>query len=793
MTISSLDFLSPKITLNYKGNSSHSSRIGGLLSLCLFVLLFIIIFYYFWEIFHPTYFSSFISEINEETNEKIIQKMSYSEINHFIQIYSNTNNGNFGDIDNKNIIIYAVKDNKNNNYHNKNYFNLNLSNIEHWLYDRCDKIYDINGIFSEEVSKNRYNFASAICIRFYFNPIDKQYYEIGNDGFVEPFLETYDLNEKKYPYNIIIEKCINNTFINDIVGYKCNTQNEINHYLDIYNEIFIYISNNKVVPFKHKKPYEKYYYSISSTLHQMSYFKYNIFFLPLKIIKNKGTIMKSISEYNSYILNYHYNNERINNYEYQNLLGIFSLYLDNKILTYQILMLNILDVLSDIGGLVKISFFIFQTLNYFNHRYTIIENTKNIFSISSGIDSNVHSIKDLTFDIKQATSKNYKLKQYDSNCEISPNLRRIYSPASNKKKLLEGATLKSRYSCSKNNKDNKELCPINLNNSNKNNNSHFSKQNTITLKKKKIDKRQSYLSQGYRVKIKDQKDNSVYIKNKTFYDKESLQSNINNPYDNNSNYFVSKENFIKLDTFKNINNEISFFNRNRLSKKMNLNVPSTNNTKEKESKFFLFKKSKDTPKIRHKSINYTNEKKMFRNSFFNKNHLIPKAKNSSEIVNDSSNQILVNNKNLLISINNNYNKTHRFKFDDNCSKIEVLNNAYLINSTKNLNNYANIGNEVNNPLSKLILLIKNKLKADFSEVKEDLFYHKKIKYLEYFKSLFICYKKTENKIGLINDFRIKLLSEEHLYRNHINLYLIQKIFQIDEAYNLDVKELYINL
>jgi hypothetical protein len=229
---------------------------------------------------------------------------------------------------------------------------------------------------------------------------------------------------------------------------------------------------------------------------------------------------------------------------------------------------------------------------------------------------------------------------------------------------------------------------------------------------------------------------------------------------------------------------------------MNLNVPSTNSTKEKESKFFLFRRSKDTPKtpkISHKSINYTNGKKMLRNSFLNKNHLVPQAKNSSEIINDSSNQILVNNKNLLISINNNYNKTLKYKFDDNCSKIGQLNNTYLVNSTKNLNNYANIGNEVNNPLNKLILLIKNKLKADFSEMKEDLFYHKKIKYLDYFKSLFICYKKSENKIGLINNFRIKLLSEEHLYRNHINLYLIQKIFQIDEAYNLGVKELYINL
>ncbi len=290
MAFSSFDILSPKITLNYHGNNSHSSRIGGLLSLCLLVLLFIIIFYYLWEIFQPQYYSSFIYKDNI-INGKYDKKMSFSEINHFIQIYSHSNKGHFGDIDNKNIIIYAVKENAINNYHNKNYFNLNLSNIEHWLYDRCEKIYDINENFSNQFNNN-YNFSSAICIRFYYNPLDRKYYEIGYDGFIEPFIETYDINEKKYSYNIIIEKCINNTFINDIIGYKCNSQKDIDQYLDIYNEIFIYISDNKLVPFKNKKPFEKYYYSIHSTLHRMSYFKNNIFFWPLKITTKKGIVFK---------------------------------------------------------------------------------------------------------------------------------------------------------------------------------------------------------------------------------------------------------------------------------------------------------------------------------------------------------------------------------------------------------------------------------------------------------------------------------------------------------------------
>ena len=170
---------------------------------------------------------------------------------------------------------------------------------------------------------------------------------------------------------------------------------------------------------------------------------------------------------------------------------------------------------------------------------------------------------------------------------------------------------------------------------------------------------------------------------------------------------------------------------------------------------------------------------------------MPKEKISSEI-NDSSNQVLVKNRNILMAINNNYNKIHGFNCDENCSKIGELNNTYIINSSRYVNPYIN-NNENNNLLFNLISLIKNKLKIDLSDVKEDLNLYKKTQYLEFFKSLLLCWKKKDNKISLINDFRIKLLSEEHLYRNHINLYLMQKIFQLNEAYKFEIKETYNNL
>ena len=146
----------------------------------------------------------------------------------------------------------------------------------------------------------------------------------------------------------------------------------------------------------------------------------------------------------------------------------------------------------------------------------------------------------------------------------------------------------------------------------------------------------------------------------------------------------------------------------------------------------------------------------------------------------------MNNKNLLITIN--HNKTHKEK-----SRIE--NRLSLLNNINSeVQNSSNNLNAIENNIS-LKTLINNKLKLEMAEAKDDcnFNYEKKIRFSEFLKSLFVCNKKINDKIGLIHNFRIKILSEEHLYRNHINLYIIHKIFQIDEPYKFDIKELYNNL
>ena len=149
---------------------------------------------------------------------------------------------------------------------------------------------------------------------------------------------------------------------------------------------------------------------------------------------------------------------------------------------------------------------------------------------------------------------------------------------------------------------------------------------------------------------------------------------------------------------------------------------------------------------RHKSINYSNQKKILRNSIFSKN---PSTfKNSTELINDSSKQMLVKNKNLLLTFNQN----EQSKFDENNYRAGMANeNTEYANSTKNFQTLTL--NNVNSNIDINFLfksLIKNKLRMEISEGKEgftNLINHK-IKVSEVLKSFFICSKRSKSKMGI---------------------------------------------
>lgn len=304
------------------------------------------------------------------------------------------------------------------------------------------------------------------------------------------------------------------------------------------------------------------------------------------------------------------------------------------------------------------------------------------------------------------------------------------------------------------------------------------------------------MSQGYHTNI-TKYENSLFSKNPSDLSNE-LISNNDKSIINNSNALYQKEGTLKFETGFRTPNDLNInINKIKKNKKSNINKHNQNkpSIERGETTAHLIMSNMDNAKSRHQSVNFTNQKKIFENNnnTINANNKLSFfGKNSSGLFNDSSKQILVSNKPSFLIHNNKGQYEKRY---DEYSRLPTIlyNDAFTNNITNALNN-----NSID-PSIFLKTIIQNKLKFHIHEAKKNFTFggvlEKEINYFDFFKSLFIVCRKNENdnKLYLINNFRKKLLSEEHLYREFINLYLIEKIFQIEETQKFDIYELYNNL
>ncbi len=812
MSLSSIDFLSPKITLYHNGRDSHISKFGGILSFLYLILIILLVINFIYRILHPEFYSLYIYDQNVN-NTKYIQNIDYLGINHFIQMYSHSNSGWFGDFDNKTIVIYGIKQTTKNIYLNDNESKVDLYNIEHWIYDKCENIKEINENLFFEISQTIANFTKSVCLRYYYNPIKKKYYEIGYEGYISPYLETSLVDEKRYSFKIAIEKCSNNSIFTNKMNYVCHNENTIENYLTLYSDIFIYFSNNQVVLRNNRSPFEKYFYSISSGIQKKSYFENNIIFSPFKLITEKQHFFEKKRENISYVLNNHYSYNNILNKKKSKIIGLFNFYLSNNIIIYHRKYITLLDSISHLGGLSKILFFIFQIINYLNYRYTVLEHTKDLFQINTGIDSNVNYSEgnDFFFDKRHMTNHNYKIKVFNNNNiinteDVSHKITKNYYPYDKKKFKINNRKSSKKniflYPFINNNSSNNQLKKSFL--SKRSQTKYVSNENDINKKfklKVKEEKRKSFLSQGYRAPKEN--NNSIGSKNQSYIDNDLSNNDIISNNDRrsiicNPNLVYIKEGTSKFDgppiRALNENNSIKIRKESKMFKYKKNNIINPSNDRGENITKLLLKNLDSNNKTRHKSVNYSNQRKILENNNTNNslNNKYGIGKNSSGYINESSKQVLLNNNKSIFTLNNS-----KFQFEnkyDNYSSIPTLinNNDFFIN---NINNAFN--NSLIDPTIFLKNIIHNKLKFHFPEGKKTInffgFIGKKINYIDFIKSLFSFRRKNENKLELINKFRTKLLSEEHLYRAFINLYLIEKIFQIDEALKFDINEMYNNL
>ena len=86
MFLKEIDILSPEITLFYKGNLSHSSKISGILTIIAFISIILCSLYYFGEILDRKGSSPKVSSFSKFSEDAGIIPINSSSFFHFISL-----------------------------------------------------------------------------------------------------------------------------------------------------------------------------------------------------------------------------------------------------------------------------------------------------------------------------------------------------------------------------------------------------------------------------------------------------------------------------------------------------------------------------------------------------------------------------------------------------------------------------------------------------------------------------------------------------------------------------------
>jgi len=367
--INKIDFLSPPITLFHLERRTHTSKFGA----CLVVLLLLISTSYIIFILYNLINHKDITYIFHKKFELEAGYYSFNSSSsfHFIQIFSSENGGYFGKYESKYIRAYTTY-----TYTNFTYGNLDL--YDHWVFDTCRKNIDDKDL-EPYLLGNIENFTNGVCIRYYYNSTERKYYSLEDKGFHWPHLQHGIFQKNNIYLTTTIQKCSNDSIINEILG-QCASQREIDEYLLKYYAIYLYFIDTQVDLTNYTMPLQKYLQVISTSIgHKKTYAESFIYFSPLRIKTIIGSIFGKTHEFNSFYFDFSRNGDANNDDEKYFTISKYFHLIQNNVQIYERRYNNLLDLFSEIGGVVQFIFYLFYWINYSYNKFIIAYDTNSLF------------------------------------------------------------------------------------------------------------------------------------------------------------------------------------------------------------------------------------------------------------------------------------------------------------------------------------------------------------------------------------------------------------------------------
>jgi len=398
----SFDFISPRITLFYKGQLKHSSIPSVFISIISVITITILSIIFSLDFIlrrNPTafYYKRPIDDIPKIPFDS-------SALFHFITF--NENNGIYQNIDNHMITIIGI------NYNQYYLYNLNYNRtlFDHWIYGQCDEN-DIKEHFND-LKEYQYNYKFGFCVKQFYNSTSKKFYNLNDEGFYYPYLQHGSSRDDAVFYGILILKCENNSYYDN--NYNCYSNDNISRYIIDSVGYNVYFLDNSIFINDYKNPFHYHFNRVLNLFNEQSYTINHLNFNAELLKTHKGILFEVLNEKSSYIYNLNEKltteTDSINNC----VLGGAYFYIKNIEEVYERKYKKFEEIIASISGIANIIILIAKIFNYLFHGYNYLDElNKNInfyqdnFEFLSSFNKTLFSL-DNTINAKNENNKEKK-------------------------------------------------------------------------------------------------------------------------------------------------------------------------------------------------------------------------------------------------------------------------------------------------------------------------------------------------------------------------------------------------
>ena len=374
MFLKKCDWISPPITLYFKGENSHVSIYSGILSIIAYIIVVAATIYYALEFINrespkayfftryvedagtfpvnSTQMFNFIQVSNPKTNKKVPLDFQAFRIVGFDDAYSDDYMTDPSIVETKN----------------------------HWVYGNCNNNSDTRGI-SYLINQDYYE--ESACIRRYYDASKKEYFNTDEEGFRWPVIIKGCSNPDRTYYGIIMQRCDKANEFLQKQGPECKSEAEINEVVGSISFNFQIIDHYADM-LNYEMPFTKYFYEVTSAITTNNFIIQHLNFIPANMLTHNGFFFDNQVREEAYFFT---QNEKQTvtegdaNKENKStngcLIGVY-FWMQNTLQYYERNYDRIQDILSDIGGISSIVLTIAAIINLLIHNFIVILDTEDL-------------------------------------------------------------------------------------------------------------------------------------------------------------------------------------------------------------------------------------------------------------------------------------------------------------------------------------------------------------------------------------------------------------------------------